>query len=168
MSAFVLTLLSDGWSGAQKEHVLNIMLATPKPLFMDNIYTKADRVDGTYQVWAAARAPRLPARALPTAHLSASPPRPASPRRSPAAQCEVFAAIIEKYPGLRAFCSDNAAVMRKTWRLLRAKFPGLLTYGCAPHAFNLHAKDICALPEFDSSVSTRSSSTSRTTSGRAA
>lgn len=48
-AAFVLTLLSDGWSGHQKEHVLNVLLATPDPFFIENIYTKADRVDGSYQ-----------------------------------------------------------------------------------------------------------------------
>jgi hypothetical protein len=42
--------------------------------------------------------------------------------------------------------------MRKTWRLLRAHIAGLLTYGCAPHAFNLHAKDICAMAEFKKTV----------------
>lgn len=42
--------------------------------------------------------------------------------------------------------------MRKTWRILRAMFPGLFTYGCAPHGFNLHAKDICNLEEFKATV----------------
>lgn len=42
-----------------------------------------------------------------------------------------------------------------TWRLLREieKFHGLFTYGCAPHAFNLHAKDICAIPQFQELIS---------------
>ena len=40
-SAFVLTLISDGWSGVQKEHELNILLATPTPFFVENIFTKA-------------------------------------------------------------------------------------------------------------------------------
>jgi len=51
-----------------------------------------------------------------------------------------------------ALCTDNASVMRKTWRLLRARFAGFLTYGCAPHAFNLHAKDICAIAELKATV----------------
>uniref|UniRef100_A0A7S2NQZ8 HAT C-terminal dimerisation domain-containing protein n=1 Tax=Haptolina brevifila TaxID=156173 RepID=A0A7S2NQZ8_9EUKA len=33
--------------------------------------------------------------------------------------------------------------MRKAWRLLRARFHGLFTYGCASHAFHLHAGDLC-------------------------
>jgi hypothetical protein len=39
-AAFVLTLISDGWCGVQKEHQLNIMLATPKPFFIENVFTK--------------------------------------------------------------------------------------------------------------------------------
>ena len=31
---FALTLESDGWSGLQKEHVLNIMIAAPRPFFL--------------------------------------------------------------------------------------------------------------------------------------
>jgi hypothetical protein len=52
-SACACTLLSDGWSGLQKEHELNILIATPVPLFVSNIFTKAGRVDGVYQVCAA-------------------------------------------------------------------------------------------------------------------
>ena len=49
---------------------------------------------------------------------------------------------------MRAFVSDNASVMRKTWRILRERIPSLWTYGCAPHGFNLHTKDIINLDEF--------------------
>lgn len=49
-AAFALTLASDGWSGLQKDHEMNVMICTPKALFVDNIFTKADRVDGEYQV----------------------------------------------------------------------------------------------------------------------
>lgn len=53
---------------------------------------------------------------------------------------------------VKALCTDNASVMRKTWRLLREKLPHIFTYGCAPHGFNLHAKDICKIPEFQQTV----------------
>jgi hypothetical protein len=49
-SAFALTLLSDGWCGLQKEHELNILIAMPVPLFLTNLFTYADRVNGEYQV----------------------------------------------------------------------------------------------------------------------
>jgi len=42
--------------------------------------------------------------------------------------------------------------MRKTWRLLREKLPHIFTYGCAPHCFNLHSKDILKLAEFADTV----------------
>jgi hypothetical protein len=42
-SAFVLTLISDGWCGVQKEHQLNIMLATPRPFFIENVFTKVQQ-----------------------------------------------------------------------------------------------------------------------------
>ncbi|KAG8465793.1 hypothetical protein KFE25_005363 [Diacronema lutheri] len=100
-SAFAITLLSDGWSGVQKKHVLNILLAAPEPYFIDNIFTNAD----------------------------------------------IFEPIIKEH-GVRAFVSDNASVMRKTWRILRERIPSLWTYGCAPHGFNLHTKDIINLDEF--------------------
>jgi hypothetical protein len=79
-----------------------------------------------------------------------TPDRPARSLRR-RAQADAFTPWITEYV-IKALCTDNASVMRKTWRLLRAKFPGLLTYGCAAHAFNLHAKDICALSEFSSIV----------------
>lgn len=110
--AFAIVLLSDGWSGVQKRHVLNIMLAVPTPLFIENIFTNADKVDGEYQA-------------------------------------QLFGDVLLRYGDkVKAVCTDNASVMRKTWRLLRDKFPSLWTYGCAAHAFNLHAKDICKLEEF--------------------
>ena len=114
-TALFVCLISDGWSGVQKKHILNILLSTPAaPYYLDAIHTKEDAVDGEYQA-------------------------------------ALFANIIRENGGMDkvgAICTDNASVMRKTWRLLRAEFNGLFTYGCAPHAFNLHAKDICALPEF--------------------
>ena len=43
------------------------------------------------------------------------------------AQAEAFEPVIKRY-GIKA---------------------GFLTYGCAPHAFNLHAKDLCAIVDLD-------------------
>lgn len=68
-------------------------------------------------------------------------------------QAAIFEAEIRKRDGkVRAFCSDNASVMRKTWRLLRERLPGLWTFGSAAHSFALHARDICALDAFSSTV----------------
>ena len=41
----------------------------------------------------------------------------------------------------------------KAWRLLRERFHGLFTYGCAPHAFHLHSGDICHIEEFSTLLS---------------
>ena len=63
-------------------------------------------------------------------------------------QARLFGETIEANGGMAkvpAVCTDNASVMRKCWRVLRQKFHGLFTYGCAPHAKQLHAQDICAL-----------------------
>eukprot|EP01047_Picozoa_sp_COSAG01_P026494 COSAG01_NODE_1709_length_9424_cov_50.603968_7_plen_334_part_00 len=118
----ILTLVSDGWSGVQKKHVLNILLCTPIPFFIRDIYTGEASVDGTYQF-------------------------------------EQFSKVIEErnrdvngFWFVRALCTDNASVMKKTWRLLRGKFPGLLTLGCAPHALNLHAQKLMRLPRFKSLI----------------
>ena len=113
-AALFVCLVSDGWSGVQKRHVLNLILTTPEPVFLGNVETKEASVDGKFQA-------------------------------------ELFTNTIMANGGpakVPAICTDNASVMRKTWRLLREKFHGLFTYGCAPHAFNLHAKDICAMPQF--------------------
>jgi len=68
-------------------------------------------------------------------------------------QAQIFEAVFHKYGAkLRALCTDNASVMRKTWRLMRERLPHIFTYGCAPHAFNLHAKDILNISEFTSIV----------------
>eukprot|EP00966_Prymnesium_polylepis_P062520 1450841-Prymnesium_polylepis.3 len=117
-AALFVCLISDGWSGAQKRHVLNLILATPEPIFMGNVETGEDSVTGEYQA-------------------------------------ELFGATIMANGGMAkvpAVCTDNASVMRKCWRLLRKKFHGLFTYGCAPHGFQLHAQDICAIEEFGALV----------------
>ena len=113
-AALFITLISDGWSGVQKRHVLNVILATPEPVFMKNVETKEASVTGEYQA-------------------------------------DLFSAIIRENDGMErvpAVCTDNASVMRKCWRLLRERFHGLFTYGCAPHGFQLHAGDICRIEEF--------------------
>lgn len=111
--AMVCCLISDGWSGVQKKHVLNVLLTAPEPLFIENIYTKEAEVTGTYQF-------------------------------------DAFCRIFDEYQDkIGAICTDNASTMRKTWRLLRAKFHGLYTYGCSPHAFQLHAKDLCKLDHME-------------------
>ena len=45
-----LSLISDGWSGIQKVHKLNILLTTPTPLFIKNIDTGEASVTAEYQV----------------------------------------------------------------------------------------------------------------------
>ena len=118
IAALFVALISDGWSGVQKKHNLNIILATPEPIFMRNVETHEDSVTGEYQK-------------------------------------DLFATVIEENGGIAkvpAICTDNASVMRKTWRLLRRRFHGLFTYGCAPHAFSLHGGDICKLAELSGSV----------------
>lgn len=62
-SAFALTLISDGWSGVQKEHQLNILLATPTPFFLKNVFTKVraaaddDRAGDCAQLMCSMRTP---------------------------------------------------------------------------------------------------------------
>ena len=117
-AAFVVTLISDGWSGVQKKHVLNLLLATPEPLFLRNIDTKEDSVTGEYQF-------------------------------------QIFAETIDAYGGMGkvpAVVTDNAKTMRKTWSLLRARYHGLFTYGCAPHGLQLHAQDLCKMPDLSKLV----------------
>lgn len=68
-------------------------------------------------------------------------------------QADHFEQLFLKYPKkLRALCTDNASVMRKTWRLLRDRLKNIFTYGCGAHGFQLHAKDICALDLFQTTV----------------
>ena len=65
-------------------------------------------------------------------------------------QFQIFAETIDAHGGMGkvpAVVTDNAKTMRKTWSLLRARYHGLFTYGCAPHGLQLHAQDLCKLPE---------------------
>lgn len=45
-----------------------------------------------------------------------------------------------------AYVTDNASVMKKSWRLLQKKYPHLITFGCSAHGMNLLCKDIMNLP----------------------
>lgn len=47
--ADALTLISDGWSGVQKYHVLSVLLTTPHPSFIDDIFSKDASVTAEYQ-----------------------------------------------------------------------------------------------------------------------
>jgi hypothetical protein len=47
-----------------------------------------------------------------------------------------------------AMCTDYASVMVKTWRLMQAKIPGLICYGCSCHAFESFGKSLSSSPEF--------------------
>lgn len=38
--------------------------------------------------------------------------------------------------------TDNAPVMKASWKILEEKFPSVSAYGCAPHCLNLLVKDI--------------------------
>ncbi|KAK3930113.1 Putative AC transposase [Frankliniella fusca] len=42
-------------------------------------------------------------------------------------------------------CTDNAAVMKKTWEIIEEKYPHIVCYGCSPHTLNLLSKDISKL-----------------------
>lgn len=105
------TLMSDGWSGVQRKHKINLLFfANGVAYYVRSIRTEADSVDGEYQ-------------------------------------CKIFYELY-KEEKFDALSTDNARVMLKTWRLLRALIPGLFTYGCSTHGFNLHAGDILKIQEF--------------------
>ena len=48
-AAFVVALISDGWSGVQKKHVINLLLTTPEPILLKNVDTGEESVTGEYQ-----------------------------------------------------------------------------------------------------------------------
>ncbi|KAJ1629445.1 hypothetical protein T492DRAFT_873414 [Pavlovales sp. CCMP2436] len=81
-------------------------------------------------------------------------------------QAVVFREIVDQYPKVTSHRrpspspspspSTSPYVIRKKWRLVRDQFASLFTYGCAPHSFNLHCKDILELDAFkDTSKSVR-------------
>ena len=49
---------------------------------------------------------------------------------------------------IKGLVTDNAAVMRKTWRILKRNNPTFYAYGCITHCFNLLNKDIYKLLVF--------------------
>ncbi|RHY05545.1 hypothetical protein DYB28_003450 [Aphanomyces astaci] len=38
--------------------------------------------------------------------------------------------------------------MRAAWKILEAKYPGLICNGCAAHALNVLVKDVCKLEPY--------------------
>jgi len=43
-------------------------------------------------------------------------------------------------------CTDNAANMKKAWKLLNKDYPGLECYGCVAHGLNLIFSDGLKIP----------------------
>ncbi|RHZ03803.1 hypothetical protein DYB26_007450 [Aphanomyces astaci] len=57
----------------------------------------------------------------------------------------MMAIEIDKISGV---VTDNAACMRAAWKILEAKYPGLICNGCAAHALNVLVKDVCKLEPY--------------------
>ena len=55
--------------------------------------------------------------------------------------------IMEKVGPMKVigYITDNASVMKKSWRLLTQKYPHLIAFGCAAHGLNLLCKDIMSI-----------------------
>ena len=51
---------------------------------------------------------------------------------------------------IKALVTNNAAVMKKTWRILTRDNPGFYAYGCICHCYNLLNKDVYKLEPFKS------------------
>ena len=92
----------------------NVILATPLPFLVTNLYTSYSKVDGDYQA-------------------------------------EKLAEVIKNVPSgvkVTALCTDNCSTNKKSWRELRKRFPGSLTYGCVCHVLQLLGNDISKMPDF--------------------
>jgi hypothetical protein len=61
---------------------------------------------------------------------------------------------------IRALCTDNASVMRRTWVLMRERQPDLITYGCGAHCLQLLVKDIIKSMTYQPALKTCTSITS--------
>lgn len=62
----------------------------------------------------------------------------------------ILSNVIEEV-GLEKFIAlvkDNAANMKATWRIIREKYPNIMTYGCVAHGLNLLFLDVSKLPVF--------------------
>jgi hypothetical protein len=107
--ASTICLMSDGWSGVQRKAVVNILLTTPLPVFLTNVYVGTKTASAEFYT-------------------------------------EQFSqAMAENQLRVSALCTDTAAVMRRTWSLMRDKHPGMLTYGCSCHVLQLLGKDVVRL-----------------------
>ena len=62
--------------------------------------------------------------------------------------CQKVSEIVKKVGPKKVvgFVTDNASVMKKSWRLLSVKYPHLITFGCSAHGLNLLCKDIMSIP----------------------
>jgi hypothetical protein len=64
-------------------------------------------------------------------------------------QCDaILKCLLTRGISMDGFCSDNAAVMKKTWKLLESKQPSLIAYGCAAHSMQSFGKSVAQYHEF--------------------
>lgn len=122
-----LTVVTDGWSNPNNQHIVNYMLTNPaiKPIFWKSVNTKDERQDAEY---IAAEIGKI------------------IDEIDNACGNKVVCAVL----------TDNARNMRAAWEILESKYKGLICNGCAAHVMNLLMKDFFKL-DFFQMFSTKSS-----------
>ncbi|KAJ1526530.1 hypothetical protein ONE63_008118 [Megalurothrips usitatus] len=102
-----VTLLSDGWTNQRGEGLVNFVVATPEPIFLDSVEPGTQRENSDFMF-------------------------------------EKFDFYIDKVGSekVNLIVTDNASVMRATWKKIREKYPHIHTIGCGAHGLNLMFKDV--------------------------
>ena len=75
-------------------------------------------------------------------------------RQNTEAVADSILAVIEELGSEKFSCviTDNAAVMRASWKLIEEKYPHIAANGCAAHVMNLLVKDILSTPDHQKTI----------------
>ena len=75
-------------------------------------------------------------------------------RQNAEAVADAILSVIEELGSEKFSCliTDNAAVMRASWKIVEEKYPHIVANGCAAHVINLLIKDILSTPDHQKTI----------------
>lgn len=129
-SADFLALSSDGWSDISGNRLINVIVLTPTPYLHSTIDATLEAHTGEYISDLLAIEVEKLGKILKL----------------------LFLPILILGPQkIISIVTDNAANMKKAWKLLNKKYPWIIFEGCKAHSVDLAAKDLCKT-QFISSI----------------
>ena len=117
-----LAISSDGWKDIEKNKLINFVAFNPKPFLIETVDTDGQSLTGKYIFGYIIFLTKL------TFFIK-----------------DLLSEQMEKVGSAKivAVTTDNAKNMKAAWKLLEAKYPWIICFGCQSHSIDLAAKDIC-------------------------